>query len=443
MCDDAKPCCAEAPWSTAPAPRAGSPMCSCPTGASPRSARPSTPRGRECSTRAAPSSPRASSTATPTSIRRCSGIRGCDPMPQHGVTTVLIGNCSLGSGARAARPGRRGVDVVLLHRGHAADQRSRVASRGPGRRYPEYRDALGGRRPRRACSAAARALGPAHVRDGRPTPGSAAATADERREMSRAARRVDGRGRVRLLDVVSSTWTHGAVRCRADSPTTSNGRHWSRCSLATGGDWCSSSPTPEAERWRSRRALDGRDVRDVTVWRAPSTALVRRWRCARTTRRELMALARELRAGGASFWPQMSPRTIDFRINWETSMVFMMLAGVAPHPERRRRRRARPTPRAIPTWRARRERSGTRPTSAMFPSQHPHRVRFVEVTQPELRALVGSDAGGPGRGAGWSSVGRVRRLAARERPPAGCARRGCGQQQRRRRRGSCSSIPTR
>ena len=29
--------------------------------------------------------------------------------------------------------------------------------------------------------------------------------------------------------------------------------------------------------------------------------------------------------GGSAFWPQMSPRTIDFRINWETSMVFMML----------------------------------------------------------------------------------------------------------------------
>ena len=41
----------------------------------------------------------------------------CDPMPQHGVTTVLMGNCSLSLAPVRAADRRRGHQPVLLHRG--------------------------------------------------------------------------------------------------------------------------------------------------------------------------------------------------------------------------------------------------------------------------------------------------------------------------------------
>ena len=103
---------------------------------------------------------------------------------------------------------------------------------------------------------------------------------------------------------------------------------------------------------------------------------------------ELMALTRKLRAAGSAFWPQMSPRTIDFRINWETSMVFMMLSewhripNAADDVERARLLRD-------PDWRASARAQWDTTPSAMFPSQHPHRVRFIEVTKPELEPWLG------------------------------------------------------
>src|SRR5262249_12441241 len=37
---------------------------------------------------------------------------------------------------------------------------------------------------------------------------------------------------------------------------------------------------------------------------------------------DLMQRTRDYHAQGLKFWPQMSPRTIDFRINWENSFAF-------------------------------------------------------------------------------------------------------------------------
>ena len=68
--------------------------------------------------------------------------RGCDPMPQHGVTTVLIGNCSLG--LVPVRPDL--VDEVSTLFCYIEDMPRDTFALGipwTWERYPEYRDALG------------------------------------------------------------------------------------------------------------------------------------------------------------------------------------------------------------------------------------------------------------------------------------------------------------
>ncbi len=102
----------------------------------------------------------------------------------------------------------------------------------------------------------------------------------------------------------------------------------------------------------------------------------------------MMELTRKLRAGGSAFWPQMSPRTIDFRINWETSMVFMMLSewhripNAVDDAERARLLQD-------PAWRARRATQWDQGGPGLFPSAHPERVRIIEVAKPDLEPWLG------------------------------------------------------
>jgi N-acyl-D-aspartate/D-glutamate deacylase len=84
----------------------------------------------------------------------------------------------------------------------------------------------------------------------------------------------------------------------------------------------------------------------------------------------------------------MSPRTIDFRINWETSMVFMLQSEWHKIPNA-----ADDTSRAAllrdPAWRDAARAQWDRFERGMFPAKHPERVRFIEVTKPELEPWLG------------------------------------------------------
>jgi N-acyl-D-aspartate/D-glutamate deacylase len=113
-------------------------------------------------------------------------------------------------------------------------------------------------------------------------------------------------------------------------------------------------------------------------------------------------VANELAASGARIYPQLSPRSVDFRLNWDSSMMFMsMPAGwhrvIAARGDDKRRLLA------DPEWRATARDEWDRTERAMFPHRKPERVRFVEVVGAEnepwrgrtLAELVAAKGGHP------------------------------------------------
>src|SRR3984893_8511955 len=90
-------------------------------------------------------------------------------------------------------------------------------------------------------------------------------------------------------------------------------------------------------------------------------------------------LTRRLKADGISFYPQQSPRTVDSRLNWDSSMMFMsmpvgwhkVIAATGDD--------AKATLLQDPAWRASAREEWDRVDKAIFPHRRPEKVRFVEV----------------------------------------------------------------
>ena len=137
---------------------------------------------------------------------------------------------------------------------------------------------------------------------------------------------VDDRGRVRVLHFVLR-------RRRAEPPGAEPSRRRRRTRGARRGARPARArarrvhPGPPGARTASSRCIDARRAVRTTRRREHHQHARRTPTPLRSTPTSIMALTRKLRDAGSPFWPQMSPRTIDFRINWETSMVFMMLSA--------------------------------------------------------------------------------------------------------------------
>jgi N-acyl-D-aspartate/D-glutamate deacylase len=89
-------------------------------------------------------------------------------------------------------------------------------------------------------------------------------------------------------------------------------------------------------------------------------------------------LANQLAAEGARMYPQLSPRTVDFRINWDSSMMFMSMPE-GWHRVIAARGEAMRELLADPAWRAAAREEWDRTERALFPHRRPETVRFVEV----------------------------------------------------------------
>lgn len=90
-------------------------------------------------------------------------------------------------------------------------------------------------------------------------------------------------------------------------------------------------------------------------------------------------MADRLHAEGILFYPQLSPRTVDFRLNWESSMMFMSMPDGWHRIVAAKGAEAKAALLRDPDWRAAAREEWDRVDKAMFPHRRPEYVRFVEV----------------------------------------------------------------
>lgn len=102
-----------------------------------------------------------------------------------------------------------------------------------------------------------------------------------------------------------------------------------------------------------------------------------------------LELTRSYHERGVKFWPQLSPRSVDFRINWDSSMMFMSFPEGWHRVIRAEGADAKAALLADPAWRAAARAEWDRVDKAMFPHQRLQFARIVEVHDPSDAAWLG------------------------------------------------------
>jgi len=306
----------------------------------------------------------------------------CDPMPQHGVTTVLIGNCSL-SLAPLLPEQRDGLSAVFAY---VEDMPPSVFAQSVPwnwTTFPEYLDAL---RALPCTVNVATLVGHTPLRMF--VMGDEAwdriATADERRAMVAV---LDDAMRAGALGLSTSWFDEDAQRRPTPSVLADDDELGDLCDvLVDHGAFLEFIPDVKTSAWRD-------DVDRVARLTGPRNLLSTfngifcdNDRPGRIL--EILDHIGELQATGVRLYPQVSPRGVDVRVNWYGGMSFYGMAttwhrvvqGTAD--EKRQML-------TDPVWRdhARAEWDATKRT--MFPHRFPERVRLVEVTDPALEPWVG------------------------------------------------------
>jgi N-acyl-D-aspartate/D-glutamate deacylase len=99
-------------------------------------------------------------------------------------------------------------------------------------------------------------------------------------------------------------------------------------------------------------------------------------------------LAEELAAEGTTMYPQLSPRTVDMRLNWDSSMMFMSMPE-GWHKVVAARGADKQALLENPEWRATARDEWDRTKFAMFPINRLDHVRLVEVVGAENERWLG------------------------------------------------------
>ncbi len=100
-------------------------------------------------------------------------------------------------------------------------------------------------------------------------------------------------------------------------------------------------------------------------------------------------ISTRVRDTGARLYPQLSPRTVDFRLNWDSSMMFMSMPAGWHRIIAAEGAAAKAALLADPVWRAAAAAEWDRTEAAMFPHRALDKVRFVEVAGEENSPWLG------------------------------------------------------
>ncbi len=306
----------------------------------------------------------------------------CDPMPQHGVTTVLIGNCSL-SLAPLHEQQRAELSAVFAY---VEDMPHSVFAESvpwSWTTFPEYLDALRalhctvnvgaqvGHTPLRMF-----VMGEdAWIR---------AATSDERHAMAALLDDALAAGALGL----STSWFDEDAHKRPTPSALADDDELAELLdvLVARRAFLEFIPDVKTSAWRD-------DVERVARLTGPR-GLVSTFngifcdneRPARIL--EILDHVSELQAAGVQLYPQVSPRGVDVRVNWYGGMSFYGLATTW-HVVVQSDAAAKRALLTDDEWRARARSEWDATRRTMFPHRYPERVRLVEVRDPELEGWVG------------------------------------------------------
>jgi N-acyl-D-amino-acid deacylase len=309
----------------------------------------------------------------------------CDPMPQHGVTTVLMGNCSL-SLAPVRAADRAGVTSLFCYIEDLPESAFDAAIPWAWETWAEYRRAAAGQRfgvnatgfvghtplrmfvmgaqawERPATGAERRAM--AAVLDESLAAGALGLSSslgfDEDRESRPVPSRLaDDDELAALLDVLAAH-----RRTVQFIPDQTGGRAM-RADVERMAALC--GPRDLAHTWIG--VFHNAEHPDAAV--------------------RMLDHARGLQERGIRTLPQVSPRTLDIRVNWFGGMSWFTLvegwhrAVQAGADEKRRLL-------GDPSWRAVAREEWDRVPRTMIPHRYPERMRLVEVRRPDLAKWVGA-----------------------------------------------------
>jgi N-acyl-D-amino-acid deacylase len=303
----------------------------------------------------------------------------CDPQPQHGVTTALVGNCSLSL-----------FPVTDEQRIPIADMFAFVEDVPPDalihhvpwtwHDYAGYRDAIDARG---AGVNIAALMGHSPLRlvvmgdDAWERP----ATPDECTRMAE------------ILDAAMAAGAWGLSTSFFDQDRRGRkvpSRHADDVELDTLLDVLAARRRGFVEFVPDLLSADAEVGMHRLASRCGKRGIPLTWTGFTTARmQDWLDLTRDYREQGVQLWPQLSPRTVDFRINWDSSMMFMTMTAGWHRVVQARGREAKATLLRDPEWRATARAEWDAVDRSMFPNTRIDRARIVEVTNPDDQKWIG------------------------------------------------------